>query len=216
MVAAETQPHTPEPPKARVPSDQRRSQLLEAAIRVFSKTGFCGTKTRDIAAEAHINEALLFRHFGTKEELYAAILEATDADEWVDAVRSVVDTSKGDTDRFVREYVRQTLDWYRRHPERLRLLLYSALEQHELAERFRDKQALPVLELLANYIAEHQADGRFSSRIPPAHAARILFGTVAHQGLVLILLRGSDPSMTDEELTEAIAEIALHGLAAHS
>lgn len=46
-----------------------RKRLLEAAVRVFSETGFRGATTRRIAEEAGVNEVTLFRHFGSKSKL---------------------------------------------------------------------------------------------------------------------------------------------------
>ena len=43
---------------------------------MFAEKGFGATTTREIAAHAQVNEALIFRHFPTKEELYWAVLEA--------------------------------------------------------------------------------------------------------------------------------------------
>jgi TetR/AcrR family transcriptional regulator len=198
--------------KSRVSSDQRRSLLLDAAIRVFSKTGFCGTKTRDIAAEAHINEALLFRHFPTKDDLYIAILENMSVNDWIEAIQSAIHLAKDDVDLFIREYAKRTLERYRQHPELVRLLLYSALEQHSSAEMFRQKQIGPILNLITGYIAERQADGKFSRKVSADHAARILYGAVAHQGLVMILLGGAAKPMTDDEVADAITEIVNRGL----
>src|SRR5262245_58183051 len=53
----------------------RRQDILRAAVDLFAKKGFRGTTTRDLAAQAEVNEAIIFRHFNTKEELYRAILE---------------------------------------------------------------------------------------------------------------------------------------------
>src|SRR5579864_6099665 len=53
----------------------RRQDILKAAVDLFAKKGFRGTTTRDLAAHAEVNEAIIFRHFKTKEELYRAILE---------------------------------------------------------------------------------------------------------------------------------------------
>jgi AcrR family transcriptional regulator len=198
--------------KSRVSSDLRRSLLLDAAVRVFSKAGFCGTKTRDIAAEAHINEALLFRHFPTKDDLYIAILERMSVTDWIEAIQSAIDLAKDDVDLFIREYAQRTLERYRQHPELVRLLLYSALEQHGSAEMFREKQIRPILNLITGYVAERQAEGKFSSILSADHAARILYGAVAHQGLVTILLRGAVEPMTDDEVADAIAEIVTRGL----
>src|SRR3989442_1772659 len=53
----------------------RRQDILAAAMELFAKKGFRGTTTRDLATQAEVNEAIIFRHFTNKEELYSAILE---------------------------------------------------------------------------------------------------------------------------------------------
>src|ERR1700679_2619741 len=61
---------------ARMAANDRRNQLIEVAIDLFSRKGFGGTTTREIAAAAGVTEAIIFRHFATKEDLYKAILDA--------------------------------------------------------------------------------------------------------------------------------------------
>jgi len=51
------------------------SSLKSAAARLFSKKGFEGTRTLEIAKEAGVNEALITRYFGGKEGLLLAILK---------------------------------------------------------------------------------------------------------------------------------------------
>src|SRR5580692_12258760 len=64
---------------ARMPGEDRRRQLLRVAIESFAQNGFSGTKTKDIAAAAGVSEAILFRHFASKEDLYHAILDEKEA-----------------------------------------------------------------------------------------------------------------------------------------
>src|SRR5579871_6832586 len=63
-------------PKSRMQGVDRRRQLLVSAIECFARKGFSGTKTKDIAAAAGVSEAILFRHFASKEDLYHAILDS--------------------------------------------------------------------------------------------------------------------------------------------
>lgn len=63
----------PVPAKSRLPGDERRGRILDAALRVFAERGFHGTTTRALAKEAGVSEALMFRHFPTKEDLYLAL-----------------------------------------------------------------------------------------------------------------------------------------------
>src|SRR5258707_3223803 len=60
---------------ARMAGAERRLQLVLVAMRLFSQRGFRGTTTKEIAAADGVSEAMVFRHFATKEELYSAILD---------------------------------------------------------------------------------------------------------------------------------------------
>src|SRR6185369_10489760 len=60
---------------ARMAGEERRSQILAVAVSLFSERGFGGTTTKEIARAAGVSEAMVFRHFATKKELYSAILD---------------------------------------------------------------------------------------------------------------------------------------------
>lgn len=60
----------------RLSGPERRQQLIEAARRVFLRHGLAGARTRHIADEAGVNEALLYHHFDSKEAIFeVAVLE---------------------------------------------------------------------------------------------------------------------------------------------
>ena len=54
-------------------SDERREAIIRAVRRVFAEKGFHGTTTRALAEASGVSEALLFKHFPNKEELYSAM-----------------------------------------------------------------------------------------------------------------------------------------------
>jgi AcrR family transcriptional regulator len=62
--------HTPRARATRLPAEERRRQILDAAIRVFARQGYAGTGTADIAREALIGEPTIYRYFANKRELY--------------------------------------------------------------------------------------------------------------------------------------------------
>ena len=63
-------------PPRRLPAAERRGGILRAATSCFADRGFAGTTTASVAARAAVNEALVFRHFGTKQGLYLACVDA--------------------------------------------------------------------------------------------------------------------------------------------
>lgn len=58
----------------RLSSEERRESILKTARKIFSERGFHGTTTRELALEAEVSEALLFKYFPTKEAIYNAML----------------------------------------------------------------------------------------------------------------------------------------------
>jgi AcrR family transcriptional regulator len=59
----------------RLPAAERRSALIETAIRVFAEGSYRGTTTAEIARAAGVSEPILYRHFASKRELYLAALD---------------------------------------------------------------------------------------------------------------------------------------------
>src|SRR5215212_1626703 len=118
--------------------EERRLQILLVAISLFAQKGFRGTTTKEIAQAAGVSEAMVFRHFATKEELYAAILDdKAGAGEMALMCEKVAGSVTRGDDRAVFESLAAAMLQHHEHdPDFLRLLLYSALEGHELFEMF--------------------------------------------------------------------------------
>src|SRR5579884_4036725 len=79
----------------------RRKQILNVAMRLFARQGFQGTTTRQIAEAACVNEAIIFRHFPTKEDLYWAVIEhKIQAGNGHERLRDRLRASQGDAEVF--------------------------------------------------------------------------------------------------------------------
>jgi len=63
------------PPRRRLSSQARRGELLDAALREFSSRGYYLTQMEHVAAAAGVSKALVYQHFPSKEELFAAVTE---------------------------------------------------------------------------------------------------------------------------------------------
>ena len=67
---------TGEAPRRRMPAEDRRALLIEAARESFAEGGYHQTSLEAVAERAGVSKALLYEHFGSKRELHAAMLEA--------------------------------------------------------------------------------------------------------------------------------------------
>lgn len=160
---------------------ERQASIIAAAASLFAANGFKGTTTREIAKTASISEALLFKYFPTKRALYAAIL----------AEKSLLSELLAAVDKAARKrddaQVFSMIAGYRiqqhRDPTLLRLLLFSALEGHELSAMFFKNQHRMFYDYLSGYIARRIQDGAFR-RVDPLLAARSFTGMLAHHRLL--------------------------------
>lgn len=202
---------------ARMTAEDRKLQILRVAVSLFSQKGFGGTTTKEIAHAAGVSEAMVFRHFATKQELYTAILDhkACSGDS-MNPEEMVAEALKQKDDQAVFERLALgALEHHEFDPEFQRLLLHSALEGHELAEIFFEKFVRRVYELLGGYIAERQRDGAMA-QIDPAIAVRAFIGMVIHHSLNNNLW---DPQrrllkISNAEAAKNFADILLNGISA--
>jgi AcrR family transcriptional regulator len=202
----------------------RKLQILREAMSLFSQRGFQGTTTKEIAAAAGVSEAMLFKHFATKQELYSAILDhkACLHDE-MDPSQIVAEAVARKDDRAVFEGLAlHALEQHECDPEFQRLLLHSALEEHELARMFWEKFVSRVYGFLGGYIRERQRDGVFTEVVDPKIVVRAFIGMIVHHSLnnnlwdrERRLLR-----ISNQKAAREFTNILLHGiqkdLSAHS
>jgi AcrR family transcriptional regulator len=198
------------PQSSKRSSQERQASLIQAATRLFAKKGFNGTTTKEIAKAAGISEALVFKHFPTKRALYAAILaEKVTVSELLSAIE---ESAKKQDDRrvftLIASYrIRPGVD-----PTLLRLLLFSALEGHELSDMFFDKHHKVFYDRLATYIQTRVEDGAFR-RIDPLLAARAFIGMVVHHRLLHEIF-GVPMDRAYDDTVSTYVDIFLQGLVA--
>jgi AcrR family transcriptional regulator len=187
---------------------ERQAGLIAAAASLFAEKGFNGTTTKEIAKAAGVSEALVFKYFPTKRTLYAAILaEKVTVNELLEAVESAAE--KRDDHR-----VFTMIASYRIRPgvdsTLLRLLLFSALEGHELSEMFFGKHHKVFFDHLAAYIRTRIEDGAFRP-VDPLLAARAFIGMVVHHRLLHEIF-GVPMHQSHEDTVATYVDLFLTGL----
>jgi len=201
--------------RARPTSEERRGQILREAARCFGTRGFSGTTTRDVANAVGITEAALYRHFASKDAIYAAILDARMTVP--SAIEAVEPHARAKDDhRVFTTLALAVLESVEADPSFLRLLLYSALEGHDSARPFYEARIRRLREFLSRYIAQRTRDGEFRD-IEPGLAARAFIGMVADH-LIARTVFGQKDALPygAERVAETFTSIFLDGMRAPS
>lgn len=216
----------------RMSAEDRRRQIVQVAMKLFAESGFRGTTTKEIAQAAGVSEAIIFRHFATKEELYTAIIdfksceglgaglsESAGTDPVVEKIRALVGDAmeRGDDSTAFETMARAMMEHHRQDPQFLRLLLYSALEGHELAQIFWERNVRVMYAFLGDYIRRRQREGAFRD-VDPRIVVRAFTGTIIHHSLNNILW-DTDPvrrilDVPNEKAAKEFTAILLKGIAA--
>ena len=202
----------PIPRAKKMPGEDRRRQLLKVAIDTFARNGFSGTKTKDIAAAANVSEAILFRHFSSKEDLYHAILDSKGTngpDQWIQELQAFA--SRRDDRGLFRHLATSIVDSFREDPAFHRLMLYSALDGHLLAELFHERFALPTGNFLMEYVALRQKEGAFV-KCDPGVVVTFALGPIVQYAMGQYLFAEKKHLLQTETVIEELISLVMSGI----
>lgn len=203
-------------PRTRLPSGDRRNQILAAAMELFAEQGFLSTRTRELAERAGVSEALLFHHFPTKEDLIRAIFDQVGFEERIAAMEQrlgPMPPREGLT-ALAEHFLTQLRD----QPGRFRVVFSGIVETPHLASEFYRTflSRLLALEtrLFERAFAEAAARQRERGRTPadypdPALAARAFHGALLFYNVAGAVVRTEPLPAEPRALAEAIVNLHL-------
>ncbi len=199
---------SPKPTKPRIPAAARRASIIRAAASIFGEKGFSGTKTREIASRAGVSEALIFKHFPSKEDLYAAILaEQSPVPGLVERIQTLAE-QRNDVEMFTA--IAETIVGGAPDQNLMRLILFSALENHELSDMFFQNHIRHFYDALASYIEQRIADGAFQP-VEPLVAARAFMGMLIYHRLLTVLFR-APLTQEPQDIVHTFVTVFMDGL----
>jgi TetR/AcrR family transcriptional regulator, mexJK operon transcriptional repressor len=201
------------PDRRRQKYEERRTQIVAGALRIFSSQGFSRTSLKEIADASGLNSpGLIYHYFKSKNDLLRAVIDEfappmqllSHADEFMELLPPDALYRLGCA------YLRLADD-----PNTLallKLLLGEALHDPKTARTFVESGPLRVFSLLSDYLQHHMDQGRLR-RTDPQLAARGFIGPLVVYLLMNRVFRIPDPSgMDPETLVSRHVEMFLNGM----
>ena len=192
-----------------VAGEEKRRQLLDAAVRVFARKGFHASRVGDIAEEAGVAHGLLYHYFKSKDD----VLEAVFHDNWsilLARIASVEETDEPAADQ-LRHIAAIVLRTWLHLPDVVRVVIREFGRSPELAERIGDL-AQPI-DAISRVIERGVERGEFR-KVDPRVAATVVYGSIDEllTAWVLDRLPSGEEGVAAAEQT--LVEISLSGLQA--
>jgi TetR/AcrR family transcriptional regulator, fatty acid metabolism regulator protein len=188
--------------------EEKRRQLLDAAVRVFARKGFHASRVGDIAEEAGVAHGLLYHYFRSKDE----VLEAVFDENWsvlLARIASVEETGEPAVDQ-LRHIAAIVLRTWLHLPDVVRVVVREFGRSPEVAERI-GVLAQPIY-AIERVIARGIERGEFRQDIDPVFAATVVYGSIDEllTAWVLGRLPGSEEDVAAAERT--LLEVTFLGL----
>ncbi|MFF3573923.1 TetR/AcrR family transcriptional regulator [Nocardia jiangxiensis] len=170
-------------------AEETRQKILDAAMEEFARYGIAGARVDRITKNAGVNNALLYRYFGSKLDLFDTVFSRL--------IEDTVDDVPMDA-RNLPGYVGALFDYYASHPEVVRLTAWRQLEHpsHPMPEALHES-----VKQKTERILEAQESGDLASTLPPDE----LLTVIIHLSLVCTPLSPMIDPAADPERRRATA-----------
>lgn len=189
-----------------------KQKILTAAKKLFAQNGFEGTTTRMIAQYAHVNEALIYRYYPTKKDLYLEIIRLKI--EELSSLTENLANPEHDPEsipQFLKNIALQLFSSVKNDPDFLRLLYYSALEHHELSKMFCDCFVLEIRKKLEGYVSQ-LIERNIFKRLNPYLISIAFIGIISHYLVTNTLFELDDRQVDETAVIDNFIEIFLNGV----
>lgn len=180
---------------------------------LFSRKGFAGTTTKEIALAAGVSEAIIFRHFATKRDLYTAIIEhnihSTGARQVIAGIDACM--NRRDDEGLFRLLAREVIEGHRKDARFEKLMLHASLEGHELATIYRREFGLPMFTALRAYLDRRQRSGALR-HIDSGAMILAVAGMANYYALNVDISDLVGLKLKDDQVAEAFTRIMMDGI----
>ena len=188
---------------------ETKKRILQAAQRLFSRSGYDATTTRDLAAAAGVAEGTLFRHFVNKK----AILVEVATEGWVELLTDLLtELSEMGSYKAVAQVMRRRMVNIRENSDMMRVCFLEAQFHPDLRDRIQ-LEVIGKMSDVAEAFFETAMEKGVYRKMNPKIVAQVFLGMFAIAGFSqnTIMEPNASPQQM-QEMAEGLADIFLNGV----
>ena len=192
--------------------EQRKRQILDAAVRVFARNGYHASRVGDVAEEAGVAYGLVYHYFDSKE----AVLRSIFVETWTGMLGTIeaIEAGEESAREQLRKVIELVLRTWRRDPDLVRVLVREVTRAPQLNREIDEIEL--AFAALQRIVERGQQRGEFRDDVDPRLTAWILYGAMEEilTGWVLGRLAADDAAVQAAE--QSVLSAICDGLALHS
>jgi AcrR family transcriptional regulator len=194
-----------------------RSEILNAATRLFASRGFDGTSLAAIADRVGIRKPSLLYHFASKEALRQEVFDHV-IQHWNETLPKLVTAVTGGEDRF-EAVTREMVSFFSADPDRARLILRELMDRPKETREGLAEHVRPWVQTLADYIRRGQKSGEIQADVDPdayvVEMITLILGSIAAETVLADGLPSARGHDSVERLRREALRIAKSSLFTH-
>ena len=193
-----------------IAQEEKRRQILDAAVRTFAAKGYHASRVGDIAEEAGVAYGLVYHYFDSKEDVLETIFRETWT-ELLEAIHAVEESAETAPEK-LRQVTAILLRSWRRQPDLVRVLVREVARSPEVQRRVDELSE--IFRAIERIVASGQVAGEYRTDVEPQLASWIVYGAIEEilTGWVLGQLADGDAEVARAEAT--VVAIVAGGLRA--
>jgi len=197
---------------------EKRALILDAAIQVFARSGYHGSRVSDIATEAGVAYGLVYHYFKNKEEILSTIFEERWAG-FLDAVEGIASGSNSTEDKLI-SVAALILNVFRVRPEWVKVLVMEIQRSQRFSQPEQILAVRRLFELVGRIVRSGQAAGELRQDLDAQVACTMFIGALDLEITSLVLglqkIEGDDAEEREHYLkvAQTVVGIFMRGMEA--
>lgn len=188
----------------------KRQQILDAAVEVFARSGFHGSRVSDIAREAEVADGTIYLYFKSKDEILLALFEQ----KMTEMIQAAQQALEGIDDPFekLRRFCVHHMKNVEEHRSAAKVLQVELRLSNTFMKEYKPLPLQDYLNLVGRVLEEGQSRGLVRADLNPVIVRRALFGALDEIAMQWILTPNARYGLTESALQ--IADVFIDGLRA--
>jgi len=187
-----------------------RRNIIEAARALFAEKGYSGAKVEEIVVRARTTKPMIYYYFGSKERLFAAVLE--DVYAGMRAIEQSLQLAELPALEAMRKVIEVTFDYHAKNPEWVRLVSIANIHyaKHILASKTIASKNSAIIELMGGLLRRGTKEGVFRKDVDPVHIHLLIislcFYRVSNRHTWRVIFKRDLESAKDAKLQKKMAQ----------
>lgn len=192
-------------------TDDKRSRILKAAVKIFAKNGFHNSKVNDIAKEANVADGTIYLYFKNKDDILISLFEEA-LSLLINNMREELKLAKSPLER-VRRFIQIHLMTVERYQAVAEVMQVELRQSHKFMKEYVPEKFAEYLNIISDIVADGQKQGLIKKDIIPAVFKRALFGALDEISLNWVLTKRQRRLKYDlGDTAGVLADIFIHGI----